>query len=157
MSRGIFRRAARPDAGSAIVELSVVLPMLVIVMVGTIDMARVFSTAMELTNAARAGAQFGAANLGNSANTAQMEAIALAAVNITGVTAVASPSVCECAADDGSSFAATSCTLTTCAGGQHRVITVSVTASKTFSLIMPSVLPFASIALSRTATLRVSE
>ena len=157
MSRSILRQPAWADAGSAIVELSVVLPMLVIVMVGTIDMARVFYTAMELTNAARAGAQFGAANLGNSANASQMQTVALAAVNITGVAAVASSPVCECAADDGSSFAATSCTSTTCPGGQHRVITVSVTTSTTFNLIMPSVLPFASIPLSRTTTLRVSE
>ena len=157
MSKRVFRQAARADAGSAIVELSVVLPMLVIVMVGTIDMARVFYTAMELTNAARAGAQFGAANPANSSNIPQMGTIATSAVNISFNTPVASSPVCECAADDGSSFAATSCTSTTCPGGQHRVITVSVTTSTTFNLIMPSVLPFGSIPLSRTATLRVSE
>src|SRR5260221_3845737 len=44
------------ERGSALVELAIALPLLVAVLVGTTDFARVFYLATELTNAARAGA-----------------------------------------------------------------------------------------------------
>ena len=85
---GFFnRRAWASDAGSALVELAVSLPLLVLVMVGTIDFARVFYTGMELTNAARAGAQYGAYNPAQSGDIAGMQTTAAGSVNITGVDA----------------------------------------------------------------------
>ena len=64
-------------------ELAVTLPLLVLVMVGAIDFARVFYMGMELTNAARAGAQYGAYNPAQSGNIAGMQAAAAGSVNIT--------------------------------------------------------------------------
>lgn len=47
----------RSERGAALVELAVALPLLLVIMVGTIDFGRAFRTAMIVTNAARAGAQ----------------------------------------------------------------------------------------------------
>jgi Flp pilus assembly protein TadG len=152
----------RRDTGSALVELAICLPVLVLVMIGTIDFARVFYTSISLSNAARAGAQYGAYNLAQSGDTATMQTTATGATNLTGVTAAASRS-CQCATDLGV-FSYTSPTLndctspeTTSCGVNHLVVTVTVTASKTFTTIMSHFpgIPN-SLSLSRAATMRIS-
>jgi Flp pilus assembly protein TadG len=159
-----MRRTAGSDSGNALVELAVALPMLVLLMVGTIDFARVFYLAIELTNAARAGAMYGAANPGNSGNTATMQTTAANAVNITldPLTDVAAARTCQCATDSGV-FSATVTTPNDCASppttscpAKHLVVTVTVTTTKTFTTIMSGFpgIPN-SIALTRAATLRV--
>jgi Flp pilus assembly protein TadG len=163
MSASFFRRVFRSESGNAMVELAVALPVLVLTLVGTVDFARIFYTSIELTNAARAGAQYGAANLGNSGNYGAMESTATGAVNITGVTAVASR-LCQCADSSGTltptSGGANNCIalVTVSCPGLHRVMTVTVTTSKTFTSVAANVpgIP-TSILLNRTATLRVSE
>src|SRR4051794_29291485 len=113
--KGFFNpRAWASDAGSALVELAVALPLLVLVMVGVIDFARVFYVGMELTNAARAGAQYGAYNPAQSGNITGIRTAATGSVNITGVTATPSRT-CQCATSAGT-FSAATCT-TTCASG----------------------------------------
>ncbi len=147
------RRAWASDAGSALVELAVTLPLLVLVMVGAVDFARVFYTGMELTNAARAGAQYGAYNPAQSGDIAGMQTTAAGSVNITGVTAAASRT-CQCATGAGT-FSAATCT-TTCPSGQHLVVTVTVTTSKVFTTVVGSFpgIPH-TLSLVRAATLRV--
>jgi Flp pilus assembly protein TadG len=147
------RRAWAYEAGSALVELAVSLPLLVLVMVGVTDFARVFYMGMELTNAARAGAQYGAYNPAQSGNIAGMQTTATGSVNMTGVTATASRA-CQCATSAGT-FSAATCT-TTCPSGQHLVVTVKVTTSKTFTTVVgsfPGIPP--TVNLVRSATLRV--
>jgi Flp pilus assembly protein TadG len=152
------RRAS--ETGTALVEMAVALPFLVLVLVGTIDFARVFYTAMELTNAARAGAQYGAADTARAFEAPPMAdvvaAAQAAAPNIAPVTAVASRS-CQCATDDtGATFApAASCT-SACPAGQHMVINIAVTATKTFTTISPFPGVPQSINLSRSATMRLA-
>jgi Flp pilus assembly protein TadG len=162
------KRRLKDSRGSALVELAICLPVLVMTIVGIVDFARVFYTAIELQNAARAGAQYGAYNLAQSGSNATMQTTATGAVNITGVTAVASR-FCQCANDAGtfSSSAlpqtggagSTACTAPVAASCHldHRVMTVTVTASKTFTTVANYIGVPSSIALSRTATLRVSE
>src|SRR5262245_26733927 len=94
------RKAGRPDTGSALVELALCLPVLIVTFVGAADFARVFYTSIELNSAARAGAQYGASDLAKSGDTSGMQTAATGAVNITGVTAVAS-TTCQCATDAG--------------------------------------------------------
>jgi Flp pilus assembly protein TadG len=152
----ILRRLTGSESGGALVELAVVLPMLLVIFAGVVDFARVFYTSISLTTAARAAAQYGSASRTNSFNVAEMQAMAGAA-GMTGVTAVASRT-CRCATDDGP--AADFCTSPEEAScvGQHRVITVTVTASKTFTTFM-DLLPgvSGSFQLSRSATMRVVE
>ena len=163
MNWTLLGRGVRSDAGNALVELAVALPLLVLTLIGTADFARVFYDAIELSNAARAGAQYGAANLANAGNVANMQTIATSAINITGVTATASR-LCQCATNAGAFTAtspANSCTTpaaTACTGGTHRVMTVTVTAQKTFTTIVKflGVAPWSRVII-RSATLRVSE
>jgi len=136
-------------------------PMLVLLMVGAADFARVFYTSIELNSAARAGAQYGASNLARSGDTSGMQTKATGAVNITGVVPVATRT-CQCA-DDAGTFSAlaggTTCAtdVATSCLSKHRVVTVTVTASKTFAPIANYAGIFSPVALTRTATLRVSE
>jgi Flp pilus assembly protein TadG len=148
-------RGRRPERGAALVEMAVALPLLVLVVVGTIDFARVFYMTIELTNAARAGAQYGAQNFEKSSETANMESTAQsAAVNVGTIVASASR-LCQCATDDGT-FSSTSppndCT-DSCAGN-HLVVAVTVTATSTFTTVaripgIPHILT-----ISRSATMR---
>jgi Flp pilus assembly protein TadG len=154
-----FRRPWRSEAGGALVELAVALPVVVVVFAGTIDFARVFYTSMALTDAARAGAQFGAINSANSTLTGAMQTAATTATNTPGITAVATTQ-CQCATDVGV-FSATSPTVNDCANtcpGKHLVVTVTVTTTKTFTTIITGfpAIP-GSVSLSRTATMRVHQ
>ena len=154
----------RSEAGGALVELAVALPVLVVVFAATIDFARVFYVSMALTNAARAGAQYGAHNPAQSGNITAMQTTAQNATNTTGITAVASR-FCQCATNTGA-FTATSptpnnCTspsITSCGVQSHLVVTVTVTVTKTFTTIITGfpAIP-SSVNLSRTATMRVQQ
>ena len=151
-------RRFRSERGSALIELALTLPILVVVLVAAIDFARVFYLGIALTNAARAGAQWGAHSAAQSGNTGMMQTTALnafASTDMSGVTAVASRT-CECATDAGT-FSATSpansCSAT-CTGG-HIVVTVKVTTSAPFTRLMPGIpgLP-SSLTLTRSASMR---
>jgi Flp pilus assembly protein TadG len=163
MSASHRRGIGRSEKGSALVETALSLPLVLIVFFGSVDFARVFYTSIELTNAARAGAQYGASALARSGNIAGMQSIATGAVNVAGVAATASR-LCQCATASGA-FSSTSPSVNNCASvvatscpGTHRVVTVTVTATKTFVTIGSFIPGFpTSVALSRTATQRVSE
>jgi Flp pilus assembly protein TadG len=157
-----IRQSAAGDEGGALVELAVVLPVLILILVSAIDFSRVFYTSIALTNAARAGAQFGSFNSAASGNFAGMQTAATAATNLPGVTAVATRT-CACSTDGGTFSSTTTpndCTspeATACASGTHRVITVTVSVSKAFSMIIGNLPGVANtITLTRAATLRVA-
>ena len=157
MTRGRFGS----DRGSAVVELAVAMPLLVLILAATIDFARVFHMAENLQDAARAGAQYGAQSPSNSSNTATMQSTATSATALTGVTATAART-CKCATSSGvysDTSPSNDCTTaesTVCPTG-HRVITVTVTTTKTFSTIFTGILPgiLNSTALTRQATMEV--
>jgi Flp pilus assembly protein TadG len=52
----------RSQGGQAMVELAVAIPLLMIVIVGAVDFGTACYISIEVTNAARAGAQYGAQN-----------------------------------------------------------------------------------------------
>jgi Flp pilus assembly protein TadG len=152
------RSSLRSQSGSAFVELVVSLPLLMLILIGTIDFARVFNMSIELTNAARAGAQFGTKTVLSSTNGAGMSSAALTATDLTGVTVITGRT-CGCAPDDGTGQpwpAATGAGVppcTVCATG-HLVISVTVTTVKAFSMIAPFPGIPNSISITRAATLR---
>jgi Flp pilus assembly protein TadG len=139
------RGRVRSETGSALIELAVALPLLVAVMIVTIDFARVFYLGISLTNAARAGAQYGTHTLAQSDPvTGMMQTTATTATNTTGMTATATR-LCQCATDAAvlspTSPSPNECIrpeATACPSG-HRLITVTVTTSKSFSTIMSAV------------------
>jgi Flp pilus assembly protein TadG len=159
-SKALQQRDAS-QRGAAFVELVISMPVLLVVLVGTVDFARVFYTAIELTNAARAGAQFGARTPGASGDNAAMQAAAVASVNISGVTATATH-VCQCALANATFPDTVNCDINppsaACPPPKFRVITVAVTTSAPFMTISPylSVIP-RPLTLSRSAVMRVTE
>jgi Flp pilus assembly protein TadG len=152
------RRAA--ETGAAFVELVVTLPVLVALLIGTADFARVFYTSIELTNAARAGAQYGASNLGASGDYAGMQSVAMSSVNISGVTVPTKRRDCQCALADGSFPDTVLCedpAATACPSPKFRVITVTVTARATYSTISRYPGIPRTLTIDRTSVMRVTE
>ena len=145
----------RSERGAALVELAVALPLLLVIMIGTIDFGRAFRTAMIVTNAARAGAQFGSQNAVNATNTTGMAAAANAVFTANGLGTTPAPSastLCQCASTSGVFTNAASCS-DPCTGG-HLVVSVTVTATRTFSLIQPFPGIPSSVTITRSATAR---
>ncbi len=160
--RGLAHSAEilRSNAGQALLELALLLPMLLLLTMGVIEMGRYMYIYILVGNAARAGAAYGAQSLGQSGDTADIQTAAQNDFQNNGQAAgsltVTSSTSCGC--DNGGTVtAAPSCAATvaaTCAA--HWVVMVSVTASGTFnSLFNYPGIP-ASIDVSNTATMRVA-
>ena len=148
-------RAAHPHRrGQSLVELALTLPVLGILLIGTIDFARVYYAAMAIDQAARAGAAYGAQSVAASGDDAGMAQAALSAANLDLTPAVTAASVhathwCACA--DGTQV---SCASGTCTEGVPRVY-VSVEVDRTFQTLFPYPGIPSTVRLNRTATLRV--
>ena len=148
-------RAAHPHRrGQSLVELALTLPVLGILLIGTIDFARVYYAAMAVSQAARAGAAYGAQSVAKSGDDAGMAQAALTTANLDLTPAVTAASVhathwCACA--DGTQV---SCASGTCTEGVPRVY-VSVEVDRTFQTLFPYPGIPSTVRLNRTATLRV--
>ena len=129
--------AGRKDlstAGSATVELALIVPVLVLVMLGVLDLGRVFYRAITVANAARAGVAFGSVNPTNAADIAGMEAAAAAdAQDVTGLT-ISAARYCECGTLSPTSI---DCTAAACADSSPPRIYVQVTVAGTFTPTVP--------------------
>lgn len=149
-------RTLRSDGGSALVELTVSLPVLIAILIVAGDFGRVFYHSHELTVAARASTQYAAVSTANSVdsdnirNTAIAAAPNLSPVLSTGditlgdnaLTGNSTAEVPQCAATDGSTWANPTssqpwtCSTSTCPGGQPvKVCYVKVTVTKSFAMI----------------------
>jgi len=86
------------------VEVAVAMPLLMLILVGLVDFGRAASEAIDVENAARAGASYGARNVGLAADAAAIQGAALADlsqdIDPLAVTVV-SERYCECS--DGTS------------------------------------------------------
>jgi Flp pilus assembly protein TadG len=119
--------ALTPDQrGQSIVELALVTPLLLLLLVGTIEVGRFAYYSIVVSNAARAGAQYGAQSLATAADTAGISTAAKNdAQNITGLT-VTSSQLCGCS---GAGLSG-NCPATGCA---HALVYVKVTAAGSFT------------------------
>jgi Flp pilus assembly protein TadG len=91
--------SVRGDGGQALLETALTLPMLALMLLGAFEFSRVAYSAIEVTNAARAAAQYGAMNGGGFLDTSGMLAAANAdAGNLSGLSWVSGyPTVaCSC-------------------------------------------------------------
>jgi len=102
----IVRRVVEQVDGSSFVEIALVLPFFLLILVPSVDLARAFYAAIEVSSAAEAGAVYGVQNPGDV--TGMVSASTSGASNLTGFSANATYG-CECS--DGSSVVA-SCTST---------------------------------------------
>jgi Flp pilus assembly protein TadG len=125
------RILARSNAqhGQSLVELALVTPLLLLLLVGTIEIGRFAYYSILVSNAARAGAQYGAQSLATAADNAGISTAAKNdAQNITGLT-VTSTQLCGC---NGASLSGT-CPASGCAAPGHGLVYVKVTAAGSFT------------------------
>ena len=154
LSRGKRTDAsAANDEGSALAEMAIILPMLALLIAGSIEVGRYGYYSIVVGNAARAGVQYGAQTLGTAADDAGMRASALNdGQHLTGLDATASHT-CRCADGTASNCASGDCPTS------HRIVFVQVAATGTFgSLLNYPGLPASvrTITVNNTATMRVS-
>jgi Flp pilus assembly protein TadG len=90
-------KAPRSERGASAVELALALPLLAIVLIGTIDFGRLFYRAMTVTHGARAGAQYGAQSVGKATDHNGMRDAAIAAASdAAGAFTAAATHFCTC-------------------------------------------------------------
>jgi Flp pilus assembly protein TadG len=142
----------KSQRGSALVELTVTLPVLLLIVLGTADFGRVFYRSIEVTNAARAAAQYGARDGSDAAGMRTAAVIAAPNINLTTGDVDASIAY-QCANSSGTTFTTASGPSDPCAG-KHLIKTATVTVTSAFNPFtrFPGI-PRA-LTLTRTASLR---
>ena len=109
----LHREAVGDDHGQALVELALLLPVLVLLLVGAAEFGRLAYAAIEVTNAAHAGVQYGAQNHATASDNAGMQAAAIDdGPNVTSLSATASH-FCAC-----SNGGASTCLPADCSGSR---------------------------------------
>jgi len=131
--KGFFGPASR-EAGSSVVEVALLIPIVMLILFGMIDLGRWVFLGIEVTSAARAGAQYGSLHYGNTSSTA---AITTAAQNdvpdIPNLAVTTNTSSCWCANNPGvavtcsTSYPYTSCT------SSSQIVLLQVNTSTTYS------------------------
>ena len=142
----------RSRRGNAIVEFTILFPVMLLMLFGTMDFARVFFGGIAMENAARAGVQYGALSPGRAGDTDGIRAAALADAaqqGLTGVTATASR-FCGCTGSDST----VSCVNGSCSGQTPNGY-VQATVQYTYNSILRYPGLPTSITISRTAKMRV--
>jgi len=131
-------RLVRSQAGQALVELAFILPILVLLLVGVIEIGRYAYIAILVGNAARAGAAFGAQNLSTNGNTTGISDAANNDFLSNGMTGLTTTSFNTCGCDlNGTVSSDTQGNCTpgappACVGG-HWAITLHVTSTGQFN------------------------
>ena len=131
-------------------ELALTMPLLLLILFGTMDLGRMFYVAVTLSGAAVAGTQYGVASAANNADFTGMQQAALNdAGNISGVT-VAATSYCECL--DGTSV---TCSTGSCSGTSVPPTYLKVTTNATFATLFAYPFVPSSVALSGLSIQRI--
>ena len=98
------KRSRNWDRGQSLLEFALMAPFLLLLLVGVVEIGRVIYYAVEVTNGATAGVQYGSQDALTAKNIAQMQSRATLDAGVTGMTATA---VNGCTCDPGNG---TSCT-----------------------------------------------
>jgi Flp pilus assembly protein TadG len=113
-------------AGQSLVEFALTMPLFILILVGTAELARFAWAAIEVASAARAGAQYGAQSHIKSADGPGIQAAAASdATDLSGLTATSSQS-CTCSTAPTTTIA---CTLTACPSPAKLLVFVQVNTS----------------------------
>ena len=152
----------RSPSGQTLLEVTLLLPVLLTLMLGVIEIGRYAYIQILVANAARAGAAYGAQNLAQSVDTAGIQTAADNDYQNNGeaVSTLTVTSLTSCGCDNaGTLTAAASCTgagAGTCAAG-HWVVSVSVTAKGTFNSLFGYPGIPKSMSVTSTSTMRVAQ
>jgi len=149
--------ARRSESGQSLVEVALLLPFLVLMMLGVIELGRYAYIGILVGNAARAGAAYGIESLPQSVDTVNISLAAQNDFQNNGQSGLTVTSSVSCGCDSGGSVTSSACTGAgsgSCASG-HWVVIVSVTASGTFNSLFNYPGISSSITISRTSSMRV--
>lgn len=147
-------KSARNQRGSALVELALILPLILLLFMGIIDLGRAFFYSNTVARAAEAGALYGAQNPTDTTGMidASDQAMSAAFATAQDVSGVNSSAVYGCECSDGTGQSA-SCTVTpSCTANQ--VYYVTVTSNATYKTLVPWPGIPSSISMSSTVTMR---
>lgn len=137
--------------GSMLVEFALLVPVLLILMFGMVDFSRVFLTAITVTSAAQAGAEYGSSSSSTFSDyTGMQNAATHDASQLSSFTATATQ-YCSCSPGGVS----VSCTTTTCAGYGAPAKYVKVQTTSTFHTLFPYPLVPSSATVNAAAYIRV--
>jgi Flp pilus assembly protein TadG len=155
-------RWLRRQSGQSLAEFAFVLPFLVALTIGAIEVGRYAYIAILVGNAARAGAAFGAQGLARAADSA---GITTAANNdylnngpFTTTTALGVSSSTACYCDSGGLTTNLDCSVASCPfGGAHKLVVLSVTTSGTYTALFNYPVVPSSLTISNTAKMQVRQ
>jgi Flp pilus assembly protein TadG len=142
-----IRLFGKARKGGAAVELAVVFPVLLLLLIGVVDYGRVFYTSVTVSNAARAGAEWGQQSPATETDTVSMKAFAQLDGNDAGSITLSARWFCECAGT-----ANVACNA--CSGGVAPEVYVEVTATKVVTMLLKYPGLPGSITIVRKATFR---
>lgn len=148
------------QSGQSLLEVALILPFVLMLLIGVIEVGRFAYIGILVGNAARAGAAYGSQSLAQSVDTVGITTASdndfknngqnVSSLNVTSAVA--------CGCDSAGTVAAASCTGTgagTCAAG-HWTVTLTVTASGTFNPLFNYPGISKSITFSRSSAMRVN-
>jgi Flp pilus assembly protein TadG len=152
----------RFQSGQSLVEFAIVLPLLLLLLVGVIELGRYAYLAILVGNAARAGAAYGAQSPFTAGNpvVGGTPAITIAANNdfqnngqsISNLE-ITTAFVCSC--DNVGTMSAIDCTSGICPAGTNKVSSLQVTAKGTFSSLFSFPGIPSSMVITRSAIIRI--
>ncbi len=125
-------KTSKNNRGTASVEMALMVPLLVIVALGAVDLGKIFYDVVSVTGAARAGLSYGSLDEGKSQDYTKITEYATAdAYNVANGISLEVGQVCKC--NDGSEI---DCETGSCSEGASRLYS-KVSASKTFETSLP--------------------
>jgi Flp pilus assembly protein TadG len=120
------------ERGNAAIEFAIVLPMLMTMVVGTVDYGIAMTQQMEVQHAAQAGAEFAALH---GFDSSQISNAVSNATALSGLSVSPAPTQ-ACGCPSGSTISSVSCT-DTCTSGATAGTYVTVSAQATYTTILP--------------------
>jgi len=146
-------KLACSERGSSLVEFALIIPVLSLLLLGAIDFGRAYYLGIEVSNAARAGAQYGA---GNPTDTAGMQTAANKdAPDVSGGLTFSPTPAWGCECSDGTSQQASCAPVPTCVNNVVKYVQVNTSA--TYTTLIPWPFIPSSIPMSGQATIRVAQ
>lgn len=123
------------EVGQAIVEFALLVPLFLLILLGTVELGRRCYVAIETDSAARAAAEYGAQSLVTAADNAGMlQAAQQDAPELTNLTVTSSTEVCQCSTTPGTNI--TCATAPSSCGGRVLVF-VQVNTSDQYTPLFP--------------------
>jgi Flp pilus assembly protein TadG len=129
-------RPGRRKAGASVVEVALLCPVLMLILFGMVDLGRWVFLGLEVTSAARAGAQFGSLSQANANNTSGIQTAAKNDVpDIPSLLVSSNTTSCWCANNPGVTHVVTCSTsypYTACTSGSQ-IVLLQVNTSATYT------------------------